>query len=485
MKLNTISNKSGLYSKILLFAVIILLNGLLNCKVSNVIVTIPQILFVLFLLSKKDIPSAIFYHVLFFITSFGYLGSVDSLGNEVANLESFNYAKLRISVAPVFILISFLIIFISINSKYTISKEAKKTDFYYLFCFFKYIMISGSVMMLIGFAFLNYYVEGVMYYGIYALYVFVIAYMLLIVYKHGVHDRIFEILPHILIIGIIISTCSKFVSIAVVGSLVISYYGVLLLPMMMYGKNSLISLLVFCLFVYGSIMTSMGGKVIIEIVLVFIATFMLSFTSDIESHYPQRSKLAKILFVIVILSLPTLMIYIEYVATASDRSNFIHKLHSVQTMWDFMWGKNSIYEVDDSPQTRIAEFANIMYENVTNPIYMLFGRGFGGYYHDTLGIMGGLDLANGTYTESAIAKGEFYYAHDAFVSVPFMSGLIGVYMWIKCIVKYLKHASLNYYKLAVIPFLALIFFFDTQIGATGVVILFASESNLIKNKKYE
>lgn len=467
---------------LLLFTIIIIMNSIFNCSIENMIVSVPQYLYIYYLLINGKITNAIFFHLTFFITSLGYNVVVDNAGNEIKNLVSYNYAKLSIGPFPLFLLTTLFMIYTCKRAGCIVSENAKCSAFYNLYKLLKYILLSGSIMMVFGFVFSHYYIQGVMTYGVYSLFLFIVSYLLLINFDSSLRKSLFQYLIPILIISIIVSFLINEFGVNSTGSLLIIYYGCILVPCIFFRKYSLIMFLVLCLFIYSSILTETGGKVIISVCFMIAATFTLSFNVSIKKRFPKRAKIAKLIFLSVAIFLPSIAVYMMLIASSTEGSNFMHKLHSVETLFGYFFGYYQLSEIDDSPLTRLAQFANIMYENLSNPLYMIFGRGFGGFYSDSLRLLYNLDLSGGTYNHVQISRGEYYYAHDAFVSVPFVSGLLGSYLWIKCFWSYIKNSNSNYLKLTAFPFLLLIFFFDTQIGTIGVLFLYASETNFLNTK---
>ena len=55
--------------------------------------------------------------------------------------------------------------------------------------------------------------------------------------------------------------------------------------------------------------------------------------------------------------------------------------------------------ISSSPYIRIGEVLNIVYEGVMNPFGLILGKGYGGYWTDTLNLFPMLDLTQGGFAE--------------------------------------------------------------------------------------
>ena len=133
-----------------------------------------------------------------------------------------------------------------------------------------------------------------------------------------------------------------------------------------------------------------------------------------------------------------------------------------------------------SPYIRFASLYNILHEGLSNPLTLLFGNGYGGYFQDGLGLFNGIDLSNGAWGDECIRTGRFTSGHDMMVTVPLFNGLIGVYLIGKIAILYFKRMKFNYLSSAVFFWILLKFYFNTIVAVIGLFLLFASE---YKNEK--
>ena len=218
-----------------------------------------------------------------------------------------------------------------------------------------------------------------------------------------------------------------------------------------------------------------SGKQIYSLIFMFAASFILSFSSAVRKNLGgfNLSKM-RIIFIVVLIAYPTLQ---QIISVSSDdrEGNFTRKLESVEALSNFFMGEGDMDDVSASPYIRLAEFSNIVYEDIRNPVYLLFGRGFGGYYRDELNLFTGFDLASGAFSDEQIRTGKFSYGHDAFVTVPMLNGFIGFILLISLIIVMCKQSPHNYLYLTCLMLLMLWFYFDVLMGVVGVMLLFAAE----------
>ena len=470
-------------SKVFLIITLMVLNAFLNCSPINLILTIPQCIYVAYLALSRKYESAVFFHLLFIVTSFSYnvtSSAMDELG--VASLTSYNYSKFKVASVPIFFVNTLLIIWGLHRDKFRISNQAKKSDFYKFYTFVKYTSIAGISIGFVGVILFNYFVEGFITYGSYALFLLTTSYVFLLLYETRLKELLYNVIPTLLIVGILTLFLFNIGGVQYIGTAYITYFSALLLPYALYNKRVFIPITVLLIYMVMNLIIGTGGKMIIQFALVFASVFFLTFSKKLPVPKIKLRRFRAFYYILLVF-IPVAGVYILSSAMGDEESNFMYKLHNVQTLFGFIFGQNGIYEIDRSPYIRVAEFLNIIYEDLMNPIYLIIGRGFGGYYQDVLGLFNAVDLSFDAFSDEQLIAKKYYTAHDAFVSIPMMNGLIGVYLWIKTIASYMKHVYRNYLKIVVLPFLLLIFYFDSQIGLIGAMLLFASEynSNLSEN----
>lgn len=461
----------------LMIAALVVGNGYLNCSPMNLLLSVPEFLVVLYFAIRKRYTKAVLLHVIFIVTSFSYNltdRALDVIG--VSSLTSYNYAKFKIASVPLFFVNNVIITFLLLKNKYKVSKRARRSDFYQFFRFLWITFLIGILLGLPGLLFFDYFFEGFITYGSYVFFLLTTSYLLLLLYRTDLARRLYDVIPLLICISIIFSMSASLFGASFIGEVYATYFTAILLPYSLYNKKAVIPLIILMLYMITSVAYGIGGKNIIQFILLFITVGILSFNHKVPV---PRKKLRsfRIAYLFIIISIPIIL-----VTFVGADSNFFFKLHGVKSLFGFFFGGNML-DIDRSPYIRVAEVANVLYEDLLNPIYLFFGRGFGGYYQDHLGLFYNVDISYDTFSAEQLVARRYYTAHDAFVSVPMVSGLIGTYFWLKTIYVYLKHATRNYLKLVVIPFLLLVYYFDSQIGAMGTVMMFAAEANGVAFKR--
>lgn len=468
---------------LIIVSILIVLNGLLNLKILNLAVSIPEIITVLYFLSKKDTTRALFWHTIFFITSYSnILSEIFLFDNNITSHVSYNYAILNISGIKPSFLLSLLIILIQKENK-KISDIAKKTIFYKLFRFFLYCLYSGFILGIIGLLFMGYDFGKFMGYGYYLLYCFCFALSFLYEFETPLKDHIYEVVPYIIAIAVFFHFLCQISgltdSLIVIGSTSIGAYCFLFIPLLLYKRNVLPIIIIIGLQIF-LMRYRTSGKQLYSLYLLFVATLILSFSKSIRKKIGWTNQ-TKILVVLVAVVASYPLIRDSMSSDAEDLGgNFIGKMESVETLTKYAYGEADMSDVSNSPYIRLAEISNIIYEDIQNPIYLLFGRGYGGYYRDELNMFTGFDLAHGAFSDEQIRSGKFSSGHDTFVMLPMLNGFIGFYLMITVLIGMCKKARDNYLYLTCLMFPLMWFYFDVLMGVMGVMLLYGAEHKVRK-----
>lgn len=468
---------------LIITTLLIVLNGLLNLKVLNLALTIPEILVVVFFLANKKTKEALLWHTIFYITSYSNLFTERFLfENNINSTISYNYAIWGISGIRMSMVISLLILYVQFSYK-KLSIAAKHSVFYKLYRFFFYCVVTGFLLGIPGLFLMDYLLPKFLLYGYYALYCLCFAASFLYEYDTNLKDDLYEMVPYIIGIAVVFNFLCAIMgfkeNLTVIGTSSIGIYAFILIPLLLFRKESIPILVIVGLQVY-LMAGRTSGKQIYSLIFLFVAAMVLSFSKSVrEKTGGINMAKVRIVFLLVLFSLPTLQ---QAVSISADRrgGNYEGKMSSVETLTSYFAGEGDMRDVDDSPYIRLAEISNIIYEDVRNPIYLLFGRGFGGYYRDELGLFNGYDLYSGAFTPEEIKAGRYSYGHDTFVSVPMLNGFIGFFMLIYLIVIMCKKSPQNYLYLTSLMFLLLWFYFDILMGVIGVMLLYAAEHKVQK-----
>lgn len=459
------------------------MNGLFNLKTLNLAITIPEFIVVLFFLFRKQTDKALFWHTIFFVTSFSNIFTEDFLFlNNITSNISFNYANYGFHGLRYSLVLTYIIIIVQ-NSYKKISQEVKQTTFYKLFKFLVYCTATGILLGVLGLMLLDYSFINFLQYSYYALLCLGFAWSYLYEYETSLKDDFYNIIPFILAIAVIFDFICLLTGLKqdliVIGSCSLSAYCFILIPLLLFQKRSIPILIIVGLELY--LMTAhTSGKQIYSMFILFGATVIMSFRKNVRQNIGGFNQI-KILIIILlaVVGYPTLKLLMSSGAEEQE-GNLEWKMRSVESLTNFFTGQGSMSDVSASPYIRVAELSNIIYEDIRNPLYLTLGRGFGGYYRDYLNLFSGYDLANGAFSMEDIMTGQFSYGHDTFVTVPMLNGFIGFFMLMSLIIAMCRKASKNYLYLSSLMFLLLWFYFDVLMGVIGVMLLFAAEHRVQK-----
>lgn len=461
--------------KTIFIFIVVLINGLTHTSGANLLITIPQLFIVIYYIVTGKTNKAIFWHFIFFITSFTYSFDLEGVKNE---LTSYNYAKLKFfgSIGYSHIISLFLMFIVNVENKKKIIKEGLYYDLYKLLIFF---IISGFGIGLINLLIGDYYLEGLKIYGSYILIIFIHADILMKANNRLLRKYFTDIMIPLLTIVSIVNFIIHLIYPEFFDLAGISLFSALLLPALLFQKKTRINLIGLFFVVYNMVLYRSSGKELIFLLIIILMTIILSFDKNIKKTYPLRTKFIRVTLMIILISIPT--IYLFLFNTYSGSSLIVSKFAQVESLGDFILFQGSIQNIATSPYVRVTSLLNILHEGILNPFQLLFGKGYGGYFQDNLQYFSNLDLTQGGFSDKAILSGDFYTGHDALVTVPMFNGIVGLYLLLKIVWKSIRFSKRNYLILSAIPFLLLVFYFDTLIGVSGVLLFYLGSFDTSKS----
>jgi hypothetical protein len=140
----------------------------------------------------------------------------------------------------------------------------------------------------------------------------------------------------------------------------------------------------------------------------------------------------------------------------------------------------------DSSKVRYIEAVNILGELFTNPYYLVFGKGFGGYFGTEFMSYRGIPLGVGSYSPAWIAEGKFYKPHGTWLFLLLKNGFIMActfyYYVFNMLVKgwrFFKKAPQSIYKiiglcvLFILPYVSVIMFSSKLQIMFGMLVAFS------------
>lgn len=463
---------------------IILLNGILNGMPINLIITIPQFLLIFIYVLEKNIDKAVIWHFIFMITSYSiYNIDVDS-GTD--NITAYNYAKYKIfgplSYSYLITLILFIYIHLKKNNSISIIEYIKHNNalFYNYYNIVKYFMFYGLVIGLINVVFSDYYIDGIISYGGYIVIVFLHSYILLNIDGTLVKKYINYIFVDLLLVNVIIDSFINLFFEQSYNTTPLSAYTLLLIPSLLFKGNTIKKISAIALAFYNMINYGTGGKSLILLIIMLFVTLYLTFQKDVNIYNSIKIKFIRFTIILALLFLPAISLYIGDIY--GGESFTVSKMYQVKTLINYIINDNNIYTIAESPYIRISSLQNILYEGIENPYALIFGKGYGGYFTDHYGYFTDIDLSKGAFSDIAIKNRQYYTGHDSLVTIPMFNGMFGLVLIIIYVLKCIKSSKYNYLLISSIPFLLLIFYYNTLIGITGVLLLYSGTLNISNTK---
>lgn len=469
--------------KSVIIFIILLFNGLTNTTPENLLLAIPQIGVILYFLFTGKIEKAVIWHFIFLITSYSYFGDFQGFVDDM-QLTSYNYAKLKfvgpLSYSYLFSIVLFIVA--SVKYKYKPSHD-KKNLFYSFYKLIVFYSIFGFGFGIIGLAFGNYYLEGFINYGTYMFIILIHTSIFLKIPSDYLKKELLSFVIPLLALAPIVDFLIRQLYPGMIDTSPISLFSVLLLPALLFQKRFALLNIIGLLFTfYNYIFFRTSGKSIIFLIIIVALTFIYSFSKTAKKEHPIRSRLLRNSLFLLILGLPTIVLFIT--ENHEGNSNILFKIHQVESLFNFIVSSTDVNNIAESPYVRVTSLINILYEGLNNPIVLLLGKGYGGYFQDHFNYFSHLDLYNGAFSDKAIMTGHFYTGHDTMVTVPMFNGLIGLFLLIRFVLLCIKFSKNNFLILSVILFLLLLFYFDTLIGTTGVFFLYLGSININKLEIY-
>lgn len=456
--------------KTLFFSLIILGNLATIGSPLNLVISIPEFAYVLYLLIKQRVDLALFYHLVFVITS---VSATNAMGMSENPMTIYSYSRLRL-IGPIgaSYAITLIIFMLSLSKKTRFPRESL---FFKLFRGLMTLAVFGFVIGFLGFLADDHYsLEGVLNYGVYIIIVLLIMYSLILNYSDRMIKLFYDNVIPLLSASIYASAIAYYVlhisttyggldNIILKADL--TYFAAILLLAFFVVKKKLMVVLPILVFLLMSFNSSGGKEIaIFGIAGVFFLISVFRNGSNIKKKSFFYYRAAALLLICVV---------VFGVLRSSTDSLFSMKMGEFTSMFS-----SDVSEVSASPYIRMATTLNIIQGYMQHPYLIPFGSGYGGYFVDHLNMFAGFDLEKGGFSHADVASGCFHTAHDTFAVVPLINGLIGLWIIINFSIKYIKRIKYNFCAFAAFPWLLLTFYFNVQLALTGVFLLFAAEYDI-------
>ena len=449
------------YREIFVFSCLFIINVLLMSSPLSFVVTAIQALTIFYLLYRDRVHDAAFWHFIFIMTSFAVSG-----GDDEIVLKTGYFSTKLIGPVTLSYLISIIILLFTFNKTQTRSSLG---IFSKMLRVFVYFMVSGVFFGAIGCLFKDYFINTFIAYTVYITIIIVHILILKNLSNEFFIRKCYKSVISILIAALFstifnwaIGLRSEYSIYEMTISSAVADFSILLFLFLPQFKNKILVLILLLGHLFVLITTGASGKFFLNAGVVGIA-FVFSLIKQKGFNFSYLLALG----VFALLLGSNLIV---------EDSLFSRKLNQFLSLGSLASG--SVEDVGTSPYIRVASLLNIYLENIKNPLYFIFGRGYGGYFQDSLGLFEGWDLSEGAFADDAIRLGKFPTAHTTFNMVPLLNGFVGLFLVFKLVWSYFKRSITGSpLALTAVLWLLFMFYFNIQIGIIGVFLLYASEYN--------
>lgn len=476
--INIFFSRNNTFIVVLLFVFLELINVILMKSSANLLLTIPETIWVLYLLMcRGDVQNALLFHIIFCLTGF----DATSASTE---MQLMSYPKVKL-VGP--ITLSYVILgLIWIRAiKRPITKEAKKTLIYQFRGVIIKLMTYGVTVGLFGILFFKYRFDDFILPFVYIVTGFVLLDILIRLLSEEYLKRCYDCMISLLIAAPIVAFLAYFfLSIratysdydALIFSEVFILAPTLLIALFFNGTHRY--LIIFSLILYFICVGSAGrGGFFFNITASFMVVIYLIYFSDTIRKMPL-SKIGRVVVPIVLISI------ITYISTMDFGLNLgTRKIAELVSMFEAVGTLSAsgidISGISASPYIRIAEFLNIIENGLHNLLGLFFGYGYGGYYTDSTHLFQNVDVSDGGFPMEVINTGRYGTAHSFLPTTLLHNGVIGLFLICRQGIRYLKKVKYTPLVFAAFTLFFYSFYFNTSLFMAATFSLFAAESKLI------
>lgn len=443
----------------------------------NLLLTIPQIIIILYFIIKGDLNSAVLWHLAFILTS------VD-INTKDESIDMLSYPALKL-IGP--LTISYILLgLIWIRS---LGKKICLPQYSLLYRLRKYLTIlfvSASVLGIIGIALRGFPVRDFVPPFRYMIVAVLLTDIFARLYSAQLLSRCYDFSICLLIASPIVSAFSFFVlNISYMYSVFESFetnpiftLAPCMLLFLMYRIGAKTKLLMICSILCLLILTVIAarGSQYVTLAVIFLIMLYLLYYNKTHEHL-VGIKYFRILIPIVGIGA---FAYGSVLLLSVGDSLAANKLNQFVSLFSIFGGGSgfSIDEVSYSPYIRIGEVLNIIDNGIRNPLGLIFGQGYGSYYTDSLGLFQMIDLSIGAFGDDAISSGKFTTAHSMYPNALLFHGLIGFYYIVKLGLSYLKR--IVYTPLIFAAFVLLLYslYYNVPLMNACIMFLFAAECKI-------
>ena len=469
----------NIYAWTAVFTVMIIVNIVTLSNAYGLLLTLFQFLMVIYYLVKGDLRRSVLLHFSFIALSLSAEGTLGMF--EDSSFALFNYGTIKL-IGPVrgCYMMNIIYMMFLCNQKYGMNKGLL---FYKLFKTLLYLGVSAFVIGGLGVIFNSYYsFEALTGKAIYMFVVLSTCYILLKLANEQFIRQAYYLGLTAVLSGII----GSFICNEVFG--VVSHYSVFdiayradivgigapaIIIGIIYIKQKLLAFTALALYGY-ILLSAFSGKSFFALCFAVMALLYIVWFDKKQKNIVGQYKLMLGIVVVVAIAIVVCLAMQEL----TPDSFAMYKIQSALSVFS-----GDYDDMSASPYIRFASLLNILYEGLQNPLTLLFGNGYGGYFEDKLRLFSGLDLSKGAWTDEVISTGRFTSGHDTIVTVPLFNGLIGLGLLIKIGWLYIKRIPNNYMCSIAVFWFILKFYFNTLFAFMGPFLLIGAEYNILSDNK--
>lgn len=446
----------------------------------NMVVTIPQIILVLYYTLSQKLDKALLWHVVFCVT-----GCDNNTVDEDVIMVSYPALKLIGPLTISYLLLGFIWI-MSLRRKYNLPKISM---FYELRKLFLLLFVSGTLLGIVGVLFLDFSVQDFIppfrYMLIAVLYMDVFSRL----YTKSFIEKCYLVCVCLLIVTPIATALSFFLlnisyDYSVFDSFVTTPVFVLIPTLILFlifrvdrmQKTAMIFSLVW--YVALGVSAARGSQILSTSIALAIFVWLV-YLGEKRNDYVGISFFKTVLPFIGI----GVFFGVSYMLLGVGKSMSSNKLDQFVSLFSMFGSIGSgtivLDGVASSPYIRIAEILNVIDNGLSHPISLLIGQGYGGYYTDSLGLFTGLDMWNsGAFSDAAISSGRYGTAHSMYPNAILFHGLIGFFFILRMGLRYVKNIKYTPLLFAAFSFLLYSLYYNVPLMTICIMMLFASECKL-------
>lgn len=220
-----------------------------------------------------------------------------------------------------------------------------------------------------------------------------------------------------------------------------------------------------------------GGMFLNIFVSLIFALYYIYFVKDF-----RRTKVISILRTAIPILAFVGITYVGFVEVDGGQSLAASKINELISLLNAVTSLRStsfvLTDISASPYIRVAEVFNIIDNGLREPLCLVFGHGFGGVYTDSTHLFENVDVADGGFPIEVVNSGKYGMAHSFLPTTLLYNGLIGLCLLFSLGIKYIKRCKFSPYTYAAYILCFYSFYFNTSLLIGATFLLFCAENKL-------